>query len=205
MTRKLGPVLLAGAALLAVVTAPPTAGAQVVDTLRAPLTPAPQPVSSGDTLARPFTPRGAFLRSVLVPGWGHAVVGAPGRGAFYFAVDAATAFMLWKSDTGLARVRNRRVALEEVLTARLVAGGMTDPLEVAAAVAEDPQVEDLVALEGSRSEQRQDWMALGIFFLFLGGADAFVSAHLADFPAAVVVEPGPARGIEIGVTIPVGR
>jgi hypothetical protein len=46
-------------------------------------------------------------------------------------------------------------------------------------------------------------MALGIFFLFLGGADAYVSAHLADFPGAVEVNAAPGGGMEMAVSVPV--
>ena len=46
-------------------------------------------------------------------------------------------------------------------------------------------------------------MALGIFFLFLGGADAYVSAHLAEFPGAVEINSTPTGGMEVGFSFPV--
>lgn len=159
---------------------------------------------SPDTLSPPFTPRGVFLRSLVLPGWGHAVMGAPLRGAFYFAADAAALFMLWKTDTRLKRARERRRLLEGTLEARLLAAGLAPP-QARAGVAQDPRVQDLISLERDRADQKEDWMALGIFLLFLGGADAFVSAHLADFPGALVVEAGLGGGVAMGISLPVRR
>lgn len=151
-----------------------------------------------------ITPRGAFLRSMVVPGWGHAEVGSYVRGGFYFSAQSTTVFMLLKTQSRLARARDRLDLMETVVRRRLEASGVTDPIALEQAVGEDLRVEDLRALEISRAEQRQDWMALGIFLVFLGGADAFVSAHLADFPAAVDIGPTPAGGLQIGFTVPVG-
>ena len=102
--------------------------------------------------------------------------------------------------------RDRRALREAVVTARLHAQGIEDPDEVEAALAEDEELTDLRGLEEVRSEQREDWLALGIFFLFLGGADAFVSAHLADFPAPVEVDVQgtPTWRLEVSLSIPVG-
>ena len=149
------------------------------------------------------TPRGAFIRSALIPGWGHARAGAFGRGAFYVGVESVTAFMIFKTQTRVGRARDRRVLMEEVVTARLVAAGQTGLTAIEAALADDPVVEDLRSLEDVRSEQLEDWIALGIFFLMLGGADAYVSAHLADAPAALEIGGAPGGGVGVGVSIPV--
>jgi hypothetical protein len=159
----------------------------------------------GDSIAR-ISPGGAFLRSALIPGWGHAKIGAPGRGVFYFAVESANVFMVLGARSRLNIARERLALRESVVTGRLRAQGIEDPGELEAALAEDEEVADLRGLEEARSGQREDWVALGIFFLFLGGADAFVSAHLADFPAPVEVqvEGTPMGRLEIGLSIPVG-
>lgn len=149
-----------------------------------------------------ISPRGAFLRSALVPGWGHSKVGAHVRGGFYVAMESAAAFMIFKTQTRLTRARDRLALLEEVVTARLEAEGITDPAAIEAQLAGDPEVEDLRLLEVSRAEQREDWIALSVFFLFLGGADAYVSAHLAEIPAAVSVEGNPSGGMDVGISIP---
>ncbi len=149
-----------------------------------------------------ISPGGAFLRSALLPGWGHAEVGSYVRGGFYVAVESAAAFMIFKTQTRLSRVRDRLDLMERVARARLEAEGITDPATIENALENDTEIEDLRALESSRSEQREDWLALGIFFLFLGGADAYVSAHLAEIPAALNVEGTPSEGMELSISIP---
>jgi hypothetical protein len=203
-TAQIETVLLA---LLVLVGVPNSVSSQVLDSI--PPTPGNQEIVQ-DTVSQPpdsigrITPGGAFLRSALVPGWGHTRVGAHGRGAFYFTVETVNAFLFFKTKSRLAKIKDQRALLEEVVTARLLTQGMEDPEEIEAALAEDPVVSDLRLREESRSEQLEDWMALGIFFLFLSGADAFVSAHLADFPAAVEIDPAPAGGVEVGLSISVG-
>jgi len=39
-------------------------------------------------------PMSAFLRSVLIPGWGQLAADKPVRGAFYFAMQTATVYMV---------------------------------------------------------------------------------------------------------------
>jgi hypothetical protein len=57
----------------------------------------------------------------------------------------------------------------------------------------------------SRKEQRQDWIAYTIFFTLASGVDAFVAAHLADFPATITTRPAPAGGMHIQVGVPFPR
>jgi len=192
-----GPVL----ALLFLVCLPRPALPQLPDSLQAPVQQEEAPPAPEGP--RRISPRGAFIRSSLIPGWGHAEVGAFGRGAFYFSAEAASAFMIFKTRTRIHRTRDRLALRESVVTARLEAQGITDPAEIETALAEDPEVEDLRALEVTRNDQREDWIALGLFLMLIGGVDAYVSAHLADFPTAVVLDPTPAGGIEIGLALPV--
>ena len=202
------PIRTALIALLVLLGLPRSGTSQAPDSLQA--NPEEREIAR-DTISQPsdsisrITPGGAFLRSALVPGWGHTRVGAHGRGAFYFMVETVNAFLFFKTRSRLAKVKDQRALLEEVVTARLLAQGVEDPEEVEASLAEDPGVSDLRLREDSRSEQLEDWTALGIFFLFLSGADAFVSAHLADFPAPVEINPTPSGGVEVGFSIPVGR
>jgi hypothetical protein len=150
-----------------------------------------------------ISPRGAFIRSALIPGWGHAKVGAHVRGAFYFSAEAASAYMIFKTQTRLDRTQRKLALREAAVTGRLEAEGVTDPDEIEAALAEDPEIEDLRALEETRSGQREDWIALGLFLMLIGGVDGYVSAHLADFPTAVVLEPTPGGGMQVGLSLPV--
>ena len=196
-------------ALTALLLFPLALRAQIPDSLQAVSPPQEVP----DTLTGPpedgaglITPGGAFLRSALIPGWGHAKVGALGRGAFYFTLESAAVFMFLKSQSRLSLARDRVRMGEEVATARLQGQGLVDPLEIEEALAADEELTDLRGLETARSEQREDWMAVGIFFLFLGGADAFVSAHLAEFPTPVEVgfSGTPEGRVGVAVSIPVG-
>ena len=93
-------------------------------------------------------------------------------------------------------VAMRRLEAEE----RLIAGGSVDPADLLDAIEADPAVADAVNLEELRLQQREDWIAFGLFFLLLGGADAFVAAHLADFPEPLetVIRPLPNMGVEFG-------
>ena len=152
-----------------------------------------------------ITPRGAFIRSAFIPGWGHAKVGAYGRGAFYFLVEAISGFMIVKTHGQVALARDRRALWESVVSERLQVDGPLDPEDLEAALAEDLMVDDLRGLVEARSGQMEDWAALGIFFLFLGGADAYVSAHLSDFPGAVEVNTNEYGAVEVGLSLPVGR
>ncbi|MGH7555350.1 MAG: hypothetical protein ACREMQ_20295, partial [Longimicrobiales bacterium] len=45
-----------------------------------------------DTLRGP-SPRGAFLRSLLIPGWGQASVGSYTRGGIFFAIQSTSGYM----------------------------------------------------------------------------------------------------------------
>ncbi len=111
--------------------------------------------------------------------------------------------MVFKTQTGINRTNGRLGLREDVIRGRLVASGEIDEVKIEAALAEDAEVEDLRALKESRLDQREDWLALGIFLMLIGGVDAYVSAHLSDFPAAVEIGPTPAQGIELGLSIPV--
>jgi hypothetical protein len=42
---------------------------------------------------------GAFLRSLILPGWGQAAVNQPVRGAFYFTMEATSLWMVYKAQS----------------------------------------------------------------------------------------------------------
>jgi len=136
-------------------------------------------VSPPDSVQGPgrISPSGAFLRSLLVPGWGQASVGSYNRAAFYFTVDAASAWMILKS----SKTHSSAIRIADRLEAEAEARG----------------------LAGVRAQQREDWIAFGLFMLVFGGADAFVSAHLADFPEALETEirASPQGGLEVGLSV----
>lgn len=151
-----------------------------------------------------ITPRGALLRSFLIPGWGQAATGSPGRGGFYLLAEAGSMWMLVKTQGHLRFAADVRRAVEQETRARLVARGVpADSIRLR--VDADEGVLAARGLEESRKQQREDWVALGLFVLLLGGVDAFVSAHLQDFPEPLTVEPvigETGTRLEVGVSIP---
>ena len=59
---------------------------------------------------------------------------------------------------------------------------------------------------GAKRQEVQDWLVLWIFNHFFSGAEAFVSAHLQDFPKDLKVRAFPqgagGRGLGLGVSVP---
>jgi hypothetical protein len=84
--------------------APAAAPGQEPDTARA--TPDTTAAAEPDTTpGPPVTPLGAFARSFVLPGWGQAEVDQPARGAVYFAAEAASLWMVFKTQAKLASAR----------------------------------------------------------------------------------------------------
>jgi len=167
--------------------------------------PAASPSSPSDTTkaapAKGTSPRGAFLRAVALPGWGHASIGAYNRGAFYVAVEGMAGWALVKARARYAEAGRRIAFRETVVRAQLASDGVTDPVDIQDALDADEALQDLMALRDSRRQQREDWTALGIFFLLLSGADAYVSTHLEHFPQPISVEAQPVGNGRIEVSL----
>lgn len=167
--------------------------------------PAPPPGDTATAEAEAgVSPGGAFARALLIPGWGHAAAGAYSRGGFYFAAETGVGWMLFKTISLLGAAEDARGLRRAEVRRNLVAAG-TRPDSVDILVDEDPTVQEAEGLVEARKDQREDWLALGVFLLLLGGADAFVSAHLADFPQPVEIDAAvlpAADRVEIGVSIP---
>ncbi|MGD2070325.1 MAG: hypothetical protein PVI57_16740 [Gemmatimonadota bacterium] len=196
-------ILLALPIVLGLATWSAPAGAQEPDSVRAAPVPVPlrQEADSSDS-GGPVSPGGAFARSVVLPGWGHAAIGSHTRGAFYFAAETTTLWMLARTIRRRAAARDARDFRERVAEARLRAQGVEDPQTIEETLAEDPDVSAARSLVSAREQQFEDWLALGIFLAFLGGADAFVSAHLRDFPEPVRVDLRPVGDRwEIGLSV----
>ena len=143
---------------------------------------------------------GAFVRSMVIPGWGQAVAGSPGRGVFYFTVQSVAVWMILKTTKTLGSASDILAMRRLEALERLSADPLVDPADLPAAVDADLGVASAFELQQIRAQQREDWFAFGVFFLLLGGADAFVAAHLADFPEPleVAIRPLPDRGVEVG-------
>ncbi len=163
------------------------------------------PDSIDVTISRP-TPRGAFLRSLVLPGWGQAASGSYSRAVFYAISEVASGTMIYKSHAFLTSARASVVLHEADARRRAGLSGVVDPDSIAVFLDADAAVVGARALTESRTQQREDWIAFALFMLFLGGADAFVSAHLSDFPEPLTVNPVPTNSgppaVEVGIRLP---
>ena len=205
MTGRRGMAVLGitGLALLG-----PVAGvdAQVATTPPpAPVLAAPAPVTGDaqDLPNRGISPRGAFLRALVVPGWGHAAIGSYTRGGFYVGAQALTAYTLLRTRARLSEVRDRARFHETLLRARLASEGVTDPTAVEEALDADGELSNVRRLLEAREEQQTDIIALGLFLLLMSGADAYVSAHLARFPEPLELEARPSANgvVDLGLRL----
>lgn len=134
------------------------------------------------------SPRGAFIRALALPGWGHAAIGSYTRGGFYFALETATAYTYLRTRARLSEARERAALREGLVRRRLADEGLTDPAEIENRLEADATLQSLEDLVASREGQQEDLVAFGIFLLFLTGADAYVSAHLARFPTPIEMQ-----------------
>jgi hypothetical protein len=148
-----------------------------------------------------------MIRAMLVPGWGHAAIGAYSRGGFYVALESLTAYTLLRTRNRLGDARERAAFRESFLRASLDQEGVTDPQVIQTRLDADEVLSGLEDLVSSRESQQEDLVAFGIFVLFLTGADAFVSAHLARFPDPIEVDVAgtPEAGMEVRVRVPLPR
>ncbi len=173
-----------------------------------PRPPGPRAPAPLDTIRQGPSPRSALFRSLLIPGWGQFSVGSHVRGAVYMAIGATSWGMLGKTIHKLGQAEDRRdlaitAAADSLiaLVARdsLVAEQLRDPLDFRAAVMADSLVVHRSGLADARRQQRQDWIAYTLFFTFLNALDAYVAAHLTDFPGELDVERRADGGVGVGM------
>ena len=191
--RRSNPGAVALLAVVAVALSMAPARAQVTDTARASqpdsVRAAPARVAAPaaqDTAPRRrgISPGQAFLRSLVLPGWGQSSIGASGRGAVYFALEAGSLWMVYTSDRRLQEAHERdRAMRDQGLLAEDAVSGLTR----------------------DRRAQREDWITMSIFLLFFSGADAFVATHLRDFDEHVGVQPASAGGVQFQGSVPLGN
>lgn len=163
------------------------------------------PAESADESA--VSPRGAFIRSLLIPGWGQVATGAVTRGGFYFAAQSASIWMLRKAALARGEAETFTRLEREIVRARLTAAGEEDPLLLQQGVDNDSEVREWENLVDLRSQQVEDWVALSLFMALIGAADAVVSAHLRDYPEPLslrVVPIGGGERVEVGFVLPLG-
>jgi len=66
----------------------------------------------------PISPTGAFFRSLILPGWGQISADQPGRGAFYFAMEAGSLWMLFKTNAKLNAAKRSNPLDEDLIASR---------------------------------------------------------------------------------------
>lgn len=189
--RPLRATVACAGALIALCVRAPAAGQEPA---------APIPTELASIEGRP-SPTGAMLRSFVLPGWGQASYDRYLRGGVYFMGHTGNVFMVLKTLSRLDEANDleeRRVAAAE---ARFLSEG--HPADsIAALVDADPAIIATRELVSTRESQREDWIALGLFWVLISGVDAFVNAQLADFPASIgAVTDGRRHGVL--VTVPV--
>ncbi|MGH7500404.1 MAG: DUF5683 domain-containing protein [Longimicrobiales bacterium] len=184
------------------------AAAQVVtaDTIAA-ADSVPPPARSGPS------PRGAMIRSWLLPGWGQAAVGSYMRGGFWFAIEGTSWYMLLKTIGKLNTAKEWegrfvRIATDSlnqlIATDSLAAERLSDPFAFDDAVNQDSGVIRIRNLVNARAQQRQDWITYTLFFTLISGVDAYVNAHLRDFPVDISAVPSTGGTMQLTVSVPLG-
>jgi hypothetical protein len=99
----------------------------------------------------------------------------------------------------VARDSLDRLIAEDTAAARR----LSDPLTYDNAVAAHGDVARLTPLVDARRQQRQDWITYTLFFTFLSAVDAYVTAHLTDFPADITVAPAQDGGVSLRLDVPI--
>jgi hypothetical protein len=173
-------------------------------------TPQRPDTTRADSIRR-ISPGKAFYRSVLVPGWGQFSVDADRRGAVFVALQTTSWFMLVKTlhrlgqakDLEGERIGLARDSIEALMrTDTTLNRRFSNPDTLQAAIDSTRSVSRARRLVVSRRQQRQDWITYTLVLTLASGVDAFVAAHLADFPAVVGAEPRVGGGMNLRVGIP---
>lgn len=168
-----------------------------------------------DTIPRESNvPRAAFIKALVVPGWGHFSIGAEKRGAVFVALQGSSWYMLIKTlrkvdraqeaerqRVGIARdTLDAQIARDTALARQIEA----NPLLYDQRIARDTAVARVRGLVESRKQQRQDWITYTLFFTFAGAVDAYVAAHLQNFPGEITAVPGGDGGMSLQLSMPLG-
>ena len=213
--RSVQAVAIALLPLPAIAQVPDSIGVPVDSVIIAPAVPVAAVPAEGDTTPRePLSPRSAFIRSMILPGWGQAEFGSYLRGGVFFAGWAGNWFMNFKNVVRLNEARDRYDLRAGELRDSLVTTSpnpdsmravldTTDLLDLT--IRADSAGNDLRKLVRGRKQQREDWIAFTIFWILASGVDGYVTAHLADFPATIDVETGMDGGFSLRLEVPVGR
>lgn len=187
-------------------------------------------LASRDTAtAQPISPRGAMIRSFILPGLGQSAVGSWMRGGVWYSIEGTNLYMLFRTIGRLHQIQDieRRVvgivtdSLNDFIARNTQHGSVNgypiltvdpkdsaeaarlqDPIAFDNAVAADTSVAIARKLVRARRQQRQDWITYTIFFTLLSGVDAYVNAQLKDFPTTILSEARRDGSVAISVRVP---
>ena len=148
------------------------------------------------------SPRGAMFRSFILPGWGQASYDRWVRAGAYFTGHVGNGYMIYKTLDRLGEAKDREDEWVSFVRDSLAADPSVPADSIDIRIDEDSRVRHARALVGSREEQREDWIALGVFWVLIAGVDAYVTAQLADFPASIgaIIDD---RRVGVMITVPV--
>jgi hypothetical protein len=158
------------------------AHAQTPDTVRAEVVPVPT--------RPPISPRRAFLRSLLIPGYGQIALDRSVAAGIFAFVEVSALGMARRSALNLREAK--RAPRDSIVDRYEI-----DPLTGAPVIDPETGQPKPVAFRTiglrerikARRTHYEDWIAVLIFNHFFAAADAYVAAHLWDFPAEVALEP----------------
>jgi hypothetical protein len=202
-------LLFAGASLIA----PSVALGQVTDTLPPP--PAAPPVLPPlvvDTVGgplitipprAPISPRSAFFRSLLIPGYGQIGLDRSVAAGVYALTEVVGVGMARKSMLDLREARRAPVDSAVLAYRRNPATGqLVLDAETGQPIPESFVINDVSGRVRARRTHLEDWIAVLIFNHLFSAADAFVAAHLWDFPVQVGAAVVPGREARITASLP---
>jgi hypothetical protein len=128
----------------------------------------------------PVSPRGAFLRSLLVPGWGQLALDRGLAGAIFVGMEMLSIAMTIKSKHDLDVAE--RFARDSIIESYTDSSGVRVPVRAPSPFEEKVR---------PRRQHYEDWIALLVFNHLLAGADAYIGAQLWDVPGKVTIRARP--------------
>ncbi len=135
----------------------------------------------------PISPRSAFIRSLLAPGWGQMRLDRRKAAGIFIAAEVGTIGMSLKSWNDLRKAKAARA--DTVGTPAVDGSGnpVIDPETGEQRIDFAPRNPNLAGRLAARRNHLEDWVAVVVFNHLFAGADAYVAANLADFDANVEV------------------
>jgi len=168
--------------------------AQGTDTARVEMVPVPT--------GPPISPRRAFLRSLLIPGYGQIALDRSVAAGIFAFVEVSALGMARRSALNLREAKRapRDSVVDQYETDPLTGAPVIDP-ETGQPRPVAFRTVGLRERIKARRTHYEDWIAVLIFNHFFAAADAYVAAHLWDFPATISLDP---RGRRFSTSLVIG-